>query len=194
MRKIYALITLMLLAVCPKAMAEEEGATLLWSVIGDVKHDYDSETVDLTATMEAYSDGSYIIKNYYAEGGSDLKFTVADGKMTITNGSSGYLYNVSGPEAIDIIYYYDGDYSQFEGDKDSGELWFCYYYYADGVNCGTYIYYTFTWPSTTTAISSVKAESVSSDRIISVSGIEYSNKANLPAGLYIKNGKKVLVK
>ena len=50
----------MLLAVCPKVMAQET-ATLLWSVEGSVKHDYDSETVDGKATLEAYSDGSYTL-------------------------------------------------------------------------------------------------------------------------------------
>lgn len=82
-----------------------------------MKHDYDSETVDGKATLEAYSDGSYTLKNYYTEGGSDLTFTVSDGTITITNGSNNYLYNVSGPEAVDIIYYYDGEYSSFDGTK-----------------------------------------------------------------------------
>lgn len=159
-----------------------------------MKHDYDSETVDGKATLEAYSDGSYTLKNYYTEGGSDLTFTVSDGTITITNGSNNYLYNVSGPEAVDIIYYYDGEYSSFDGDQTQGSLYFYYFYYADGQTYGPGLYYYFVWPSSTTSISALKAANASSDRIISVSGIEYTNKANLPAGLYIKNGKKFIVK
>ena len=45
-----------------------------------------------------------------------------------------------------------------------------------------------------TSISSLKANTNASDRTFSISGVEYTNKAKLPAGLYIKNGKKVLIK
>lgn len=194
MRKIYALIAMMLLAVCPKAMAEET-ATLLWSVEGNVKHDYDSETVDGKATLEAYSDGSYTLKNYYTEGGSDLTFTVSDGTISITSGSENYLYYVSGPEAIDLIYYYDGArYSSFEGDENKGSLYFCYYYYADGKNYGPGLYYYFEWPATTDGVVSIKSEIPSSKSITSLTGIDYGKSAKLPAGIYVKNGKKFIVR
>lgn len=193
MRKIFAFIAMMLLAVCPKAMAEET-ATLLWSVEGSVKHNYDSETVDGKATLEAYSDGSYTLKNYYTEGGSDLTFTVSEGTITITSGSKNYLYNVSGPEAIDIIYYYDGQYSSFEGDQTKGSLYFYYYYYADGLTYGSGLYYYFEWPSSTTTISSLKASAPASDRITSITGIDYGKASRLPAGLYVKNGKKFIAR
>ena len=69
---------------------------------------YYSETIDATFPVQvvAYEDGSY----------------------TITNGSQNYLYYVSGPEAIDVIYYYDGQYSSFQGDQTKGSLYFYYYY------------------------------------------------------------------
>lgn len=98
------------------------------------------------ATIEGWSDGSYIIRNWYNVEGYDLEFTVDSwGIMTITNADS-YGYVASGRQGntADICTYtayYNGYYSYFSGNKDSGDLYF-YNYETEGFS-------TFVWPAST---------------------------------------------
>ena len=84
-------------------------------------------------------------------------------------------------------------YTGWEGDAEEPCLWFYTYLY-EGENYVGAGYDTVYWnKADASSISSPKAGASASDRITSLSGINYSQSAKLPAGLYVKNGKKVLV-
>ncbi len=99
-----------------------------------------------TAVIEGWSDGSYVIRNWYNVEGYDLEFTVnSDETLNVTNASGGAVASgLSGDEYDIYIYtaYYNSEYySNFSGTKDSGYLWF-YNYNSEG-------YSEFTWPAPT---------------------------------------------
>ncbi len=96
-----------------------------------------------TATMVAWSDGSYTLKDWYNVEGYDLEFTVnSDGTITATNYYADYYPDIwiSSGDDVDYgwvqIYTADG-YSSFTGGKTGGEVWL-YSYRTQG-------YYDFTW-------------------------------------------------
>jgi hypothetical protein len=111
-----------------------------WRVEGTVN---DGAGKTWTATLVAWSDGSYTLKDWYNVEGNDLEFTVnSDGTISATNYYADYYPNIwiaSGDE-IDYgwvqIYTADG-YSSFTGDKTGGEVWL-YSYRTKG-------YYDFVW-------------------------------------------------
>lgn len=110
---------------------------------------YDVADSCWTAVIEGWSDGSYIIRNWYNVEGYDLEFSVnEDGTMNITNASSdGAIASGLEGDTYDIyVYtgYYNSSYwSNFTGTKDSGSLWF-YNYNSDG-------YSSFDWPAPSSA-------------------------------------------
>ncbi len=96
-----------------------------------------------TATLVAWSDGSYTLKDWYNVEGYDLEFTVnSDGTITATNYYADYYPDIwiSSGDDVDYgwvqIYTADG-YSSFTGGKTGGEVWL-YSYRTQG-------YYDFTW-------------------------------------------------
>jgi outer membrane murein-binding lipoprotein Lpp/regulator of replication initiation timing len=113
-----------------------------WSVKGTVD---DGAGKTWEATLLAWKDGSYTIKEWYGTEGYDLNFTVNEGgTITVTNmtETDGYYYVAASADktiCIDTRSYEGyGDYSKFEGNKDEGEVWFWSY--------ETKGYYDFTWP------------------------------------------------
>ena len=105
------------------------------------------------ATMEGWSDGSYVIRNWYNVEGYDLEFTVDSwGILTLTNADS-YGSVASGlygdyHDIATYTAYYNGYYSCFTGDQKSGDLYFWNYEVgpvgSDGYHSGGYS--TFEWP------------------------------------------------
>ena len=96
------------------------------------------------AVIEGWSDGSYVIRNWYNVEGYDFEFTVnTDETITVTNASGGAVASGLSGDSYDIYIYtsfYNSEYfSNFTGTKDSGSLWF-YNYNTEG-------YSSFTWPA-----------------------------------------------
>ena len=98
------------------------------------------------ATLVAWTDGTYTLKDWYGTEGYDLDFTVnEDGTITVTNvtTSEGYDYVLADAEkmiCIDTKYYEGyGAYSSFTGDNNAGEVWF-WSYETNG-------WYDFVWPA-----------------------------------------------
>ena len=205
MKKIYALITLMLMAVCPKTMAQEEGTTTEEKTVAwNVPAEYYSEALDsvFESKIEAYTDGSYAIKGVYGSD-KDIEFTidnesVIEGtpEIVLTNyylEQPPYYYFAAGDYTICVYYQKGAGYTGWEGDTDEPGVWFyTYLYKGDNYISGGYDYVT--WKKEdVTGIKTVSQEK-QSDRVFSISGVEYTNKENMPAGLYIKNGKKFIVR
>ncbi len=208
MRKIYVVFTFALALFAAKGYAQE-AETPLWTAEGSYVYDYYSETPQFSgkATIEAYADNRYVVKNFMTAGGGNLEFTAIDGVVTVTNGSNGtdaatYVYNVSGADASDAIYLYMGaqycpDYAGFSGDATGGELYFGAYYYPN-VNEGTYTWgtYDLVWGSAgIQAISNNKtAANAKGKGMYNLQGCRMAEGTALSSGLYILNGKKILVK
>jgi hypothetical protein len=98
------------------------------------------------ATLVAWSDGSYTLKDWYNVEGYDLEFTVnSDGTLNITNNdkSSSGIWVASGDNVDDgwvnlyTAAYGSSYYSYFNGTKVSGDF-YCYNYRTED-------YYEFTW-------------------------------------------------
>ncbi len=127
--------------VWPSTGGGDQGdKTESWSVKGTVN---DGANNTWEATMVAWSDGSYTIKDWYNTAGYDIDFTVnSDATITVTNATNSYvLANADKWIGIDTKYYEGyGTYSEFKGDKSAGEVWFWSY--------ETSGYYDFVWPST----------------------------------------------
>ena len=115
----------------------------IWRVNGSVD---DGAGKTWTATLVAWSNGSYTIKGWYGTEGYDLEFYVnSDATITVTNKttSEGYDYVAANADewiCIDTNYYEGyGAYSSFSGTKLTGEIWFWSY--------ETNSYYDFVWSS-----------------------------------------------
>ena len=115
----------------------------IWRVNGIVD---DGAGKTWTATLVAWSNGSYTIKGWYGTEGYDLEFYVnSDATITVTNKttSEGYDYVAANADewiCIDTNYYEGyGAYSSFSGTKLTGEIWFWSY--------ETNSYYDFVWSS-----------------------------------------------
>ena len=115
----------------------------IWRVNGTVD---DGAGKTWTATLVAWSNGSYTLKNWYGTEGYDLEFYVnSDATITVTNKttSEGYDYVAANADewiCIDTNYYEGyGAYSSFSGTKLTGEIWFWSY--------ATNGYYDFVWSS-----------------------------------------------
>ena len=115
----------------------------IWRVNGSVD---DGAGKTWTATLVAWSNGSYTIKGWYGTEGYDLEFYVnSDATITVTNKttSEGYDYVAANADewiCIDTNYYEGyGAYSSFSGTKLTGEIWF-WSYETNG-------YYDFVWNS-----------------------------------------------
>ena len=204
MRKIYAIIAMMLLAVCPKAMAEETASekVIAWSAPAN----YNSPGLEqnFAVTIVAYTDGTYAIKGVYGSE-YDLEFTVdnesvINGKPEIvfTNAYSvqaTYYYISAGDYKICAYYAKGTGYTAWEGDTETPGVWFYnYLYQGDNYLGAGYDFITWNASDIVTAISSVKAETSASGRITSITGIDYGKASKLPAGLYVKNGKKFIAR
>ncbi len=127
----------------PASGGDESEKTESWSAAGTVD---DGAGNKWEATLVAWNDGSYTIRNWYGTEGYNLDFTVNENEtITVTNltTSEGYDYVLADAEkwiCIDTKYYEGyGTYSNFSGDKDAGEIWF-WSYETNG-------YYDFTWPA-----------------------------------------------
>ena len=115
----------------------------IWRVNGSVD---DGAGKTWTATLVAWSNGSYTIKGWYGTEGYDLEFYVnSDATITVTNKttSDGYDYVAANADewiCIDTNYYEGyGAYSSFSGTKLTGEIWFWSY--------ATNGWYDFVWSS-----------------------------------------------
>ena len=165
---------------------------------------YYAEAIDknFESKIVAYTDGTYAIKGIYGSE-FDIEFTidnesVVEGvpEIVLTNYYSAqapYYYFSAGDYSLCVYYDKGKGYTGWEGEGDEPGLWFYVYLYkGEEYLGGGYDYITWN-KEDVTGITAVK-QNATSDRIFSISGIEYTNKANLPAGLYIKNGKKFIVK
>ena len=100
MRKIYAIIAMMLLAVCPKAMAEETASekVIAWSAPAN----YNSPVLEqnFAVTIVAYTDGTYAIKGVYGSE-YDLEFTVDN--ESVINGKPEIVFTMPTQCKLPII-------------------------------------------------------------------------------------------
>ncbi|MDO4826055.1 MAG: fibronectin type III domain-containing protein [Bacteroidia bacterium] len=133
-----------------EAMAEFEVKSAArresWRVTGSVD---DGGGNTWAATMVAWSDGTYTLKDWYNVEGYDLEFYLnADGSLSVTNYYEPYYPNIWVIAGDDIdngwvhLYtatYGSSYYSYFDGDRTEG-YFYCYSYRTAG-------YYQFTWAS-----------------------------------------------
>lgn len=206
MRKIYVVFTIALALFAAKGYAQE-AETPLWTAEGSYVYDYYAETPQFTgnATIEAYANNRYVVKNFMVAGGGNLEFTAVEGVVSVTNGSNGtadatYVYKISGEDANDAIYLYMGanycpTYAGFSGDATGGELYFGAYYYANASE-GTYTWgtYDFVWGSDN--IQSIKEANANtrSKGMYNLQGCKVADGKTISTGMYIRDGKKFLVK
>lgn len=100
------------------------------------------------ATIVAYDDGTYTIDKPFGEEGYSISFTVPEGSTEITpvgTASSGYYaFYVSSQYYVSL--YTAGGYSEFDGTKEEGDVWFYSYLNDyDGNQVGEGGYDEFTW-------------------------------------------------
>ncbi len=81
------------------------------------------------ATIVAYDDGTYTIDKPFGEEGYSISFTVPEGSTEITpvgTASNGYYtFYVSSQYYVSL--YTAGGYSEFDGTKEEGDVWFYSY-------------------------------------------------------------------
>lgn len=100
------------------------------------------------ATIVAYDDGTYTIDKPFGEEGYSISFTVPEGSTEITpvgTASNGYYaFYVSSQYYVSL--YTAGGYSEFDGTKEEGDVWFYSYLNDyDGNQVGEGGYDEFTW-------------------------------------------------
>ena len=113
------------------------------------------------ATLVAWSDGSYTLKDWYNVEGYDLEFYInSDGSISVTNYYEDYypsIWVISGDDIdngwvrLYTATYGSDYYSYFDGDQTEGNF-YCYNYRTSG-------YYEFTWPATDGGDEDEKTES-----------------------------------
>lgn len=206
MRKIYFLLTAMLLGVATSGMAQEEQTAkeLDWSVPAN----YYSAALDnnFECSVEAYTDGTYAIKGVYGSD-QDIEFTidsesVIDGVPEIimtnyyNNSYDVYYYFGAGEYVICAYYSKGGGYTGWEGDSETPGIWYYTYLYDLNNNYLGGGYDNITWnKEDKTGISHVAVSSPrKTGRVTSISGVSFPNKENLPSGIYISDGKKFVVR
>ncbi|MGM9713806.1 MAG: hypothetical protein ACI3Y5_06775 [Prevotella sp.] len=167
---------------------------------------------DFPCTIVAYNDGTYAIKGVYGSA-DDIEFVIDREHMVECENASKEKYYV--PEiaftnyykAQDTYYYfYAGEYtvcayyaqgagySAWEGDTAEPCLWFYTYLYKGEEYIGGG-YDSVSWnKSDVSSISTAITDRTLSGRMFSVTGIPYSNGKKMPAGIYIRNGKKFIVR
>lgn len=143
------------------------------------------------ATIVAYDDGSYTIESPYGEAGYQISFSVnSDNTITPIDHyaySGGYYWHhVSSQYNLSI--YVSSGYSYFEGDKDSGDVWFGMYLAGvDGSDIGDWGYDEFTWSTSATISVDDLVGSYSED----VDGFFYSSSwVSIPGNTTVTITKK----
>ncbi len=136
----------------PITFTFERTKSELWRKTGT----YTSASLQKTfnADIVAYEDGSYAIEAPYGEEGYSISFTVPEGGTEISPLSTeDYGYYPFWVQSEKYVYIYPGSgYSNFTGNKNSGEVWFyAYLYDADGNKLGGG-YDDFTWTSSQTTL------------------------------------------
>ncbi len=116
---------------------------------------------DFTADIVAYDDGTYTIEKPFGEEGYDISFSVDEAtailipKNAYTDGD-GWTYFYPSSQYYTASWLGDASYSNFEGDRSKGELWFATYLYSmNGTLVGGWGYDTFSWESAALAISDI---------------------------------------
>ncbi len=177
-----------------------------WEVKGHmVLYNYDEETEKSTAyftqemTLTKYTGSSnydYILDFGEADAiPTNMKFTVGtDGSISITNidayYNTYYVYDLN--ENLKCLGLYTADdYSYFEGNEESGELLMWSYGYSDYSTLIGSGYAYFSW-DTADGITSVAIDKAKTGAIYDLTGRKVTNTSK--AGIYIKNGKKFIVK
>lgn len=110
-----------------------------WSVEGTVD---DGAGKTWNVTLIAWNDGTYTIKDWYNIKGYDFDFIAnEDGSISVTNYYADYYPELWVETGDDVdngwVHVYNGAWSSFKGNQESGELWF-YSYRTSG-------YYELTW-------------------------------------------------
>ncbi len=206
-------IAIMLLSACTAAMAQENEAgarTISWSVTAS----YYSEALkkDFPCTLVAYTDGTYAIKGVYGseddiefkidnehmvecESASKEKYYVPEIAFTNYYKAQGTYYYFGAGEYTVCVYYAQGTgYSAWEGDTAEPCLWFYTYLYQGESYIGGG-YDNISWnKSDVSSITSAIAGRTPSDRMYTITGVACSKEQKMPAGIYIKNGKKFIVR
>lgn len=183
----------------------KEKITKDWSVTGHLVF-YNDETGEknnpyLTqeATLSKYTGADYdYILDFGVAGANptSMQFTVADdGEMTITNvtawNNTYYFYDVNESCKCFGLYTADG-YSNLSGDEKGGEFYaWCYGYSDYSTLIGSGVAY-FSWGTSDGISSVVAADKAQSGAIYDLTGRKVSDTSK--AGIYIKNGKKFIVK
>ena len=116
---------------------------------------------DFTADIVSYDDGTYTIEKPFGEEGYNISFSV-DASTGILipqdayTDSDGWTYFYPSSQYYTGSYLGDASYSNFEGDKSKGELWFgTYLYQMDGTLVGDWGYDTFSWESAALTIDDI---------------------------------------
>lgn len=106
---------------------------------------------DFIADIVSYDDGTYTIEQPFGVEGYNISFSVDEEtgilipQNAITD-SDGWTYFYPSGEYYTASYLGDASYSNFEGNKNKGELWFATYLYrTDRTQVGDWGYDTFTW-------------------------------------------------
>ncbi len=174
-----------------------------WTVEGTIAY---SDTASVayhtgTTTLTKYTGSDnydYALTCDYAYASpSEIKFKVVDGNITIANGSQ-----VSGYAGAYFYYIYENNYyvwldttegyATFTGDKDGGEMYIYCYDYDEKETLQHQGYLSFLW-GTLNGISTAKVNKANDDNA-PVYDLMGRKVTTLKTGLYIKNGKKFVVK
>ena len=154
-------------------------------------------------------DGYYLMYNYLGEG-TMVKFTVDETTSEIAIKNFDYEHSEEYPGYWKYFFITDNDcigiygadgMSAFSGNAESGSLTFAYEYYSNYLaeNADYEGTTTITWPvSATGGVNNVVRESNPDAPVYTISGIRLNTTLKhineLPAGLYISDGKKFIIK
>lgn len=160
-----------------------------------------SANKDYESTLEAYTDGSYILRGWYGVADYDLQFTVDNSTEHILSYTplnkalyAGYeTCPLTGENNSYYYYFYTGEYYTSYGGwcpwafvtKDSGYI---YLYGSD--SAGKYNYVYFSWPEST-GIKGVEAVKSENEACYNLAGQRVASDAK---GMIIKGGKKYFQK
>ncbi len=150
------------------------------------------------ATLSKYTgaDYDYILDFGYSKADpATMKFTVSDtGEMTITNVSTYqntyFFYNLA-KDFYSAGFYTSDGYSNISGDEDGGEFYCWVFGYPESTSLGYSGNAYFSW-GTADGITSVAIDKAKTGAIYDLTGRKVTNTSK--AGIYIKNGKKFIVK
>lgn len=144
------------------------------------------------------SSRTYVIDGFMGDPDHDLTIKTNENDSILTiNGQSQDSYGSMSVYTGNDNYYFGYIYPDectYSFDKDKGYLQLRGYFYVDENDNGTWYTYAITWDADVmTGINSVEANKVAGRGIYNLAGQKMNSK-NLKAGIYLKDGKKVVIK